>query len=353
MSQDEDKNNLPNENEVTPDEEKKDNNNRPDDLPLAEDNIPAADGDNADLKNKDNKAGEEKKFNHLKERSITGVLLLIGYAFFILMSIYISPIFYDVFIVLLMFFASVEMCRAVANRFAKPLTIMVVLNVILGYGAYALVHYAFGKGKGGITSFFGVLSLMIIICIVYAMVSKKYTINNVISTLFVMIYPMVFMIYLLSQSYLGAFRSAAIILTFGGCAMSDGMAYFVGSALKGPKLCPSISPKKTISGAIGGLFGGLITGVAVMFLGNAGFLGVEPITSVVALNAVHYCIIGLGVSVFCQIGDLVSSYIKRACGVKDFGKILRGHGGFLDRIDGVIIAGVFVYIYFTFLAVFI
>ena len=61
--------------------------------------------------------------------------------------------------------------------------------------------------------------------------------------------------------------------------------------------------------------------------------------------------LGLGTSLFCQIGDLISSYVKRACKIKDFGNFLKGHGGFMDRIDGLIISAVFLYIYFTILGV--
>ena len=185
------------------------------------------------------------------------------------------------------------------------------------------------------------------------MFSKNHTINNVISTLFVMIYPVTIMIYLLALNYLALrqYSSVAIILAFGVTTLVDSMAYFVGSLVRGPKLCPTISPKKTISGAIGGLIGGIGGGLIVMVFANFGLFYCAPISSVPALNVMHFIFLGLGTALFCQIGDLISSYIKRACQIKDFGTLLKGHGGFMDRMDGVMVSAVFIFIYFTILGI--
>ena len=63
------------------------------------------------------------------------------------------------------------------------------------------------------------------------------------------------------------------------------------------------------------------------------------------LDALNWCFIGLGSAIFCEMGDLTSSYIKRVCGIKDFGNVLAGHGGFMDRIDGLIISSSFIFVY--------
>ena len=109
---------------------------------------------------------------------------------------------------------------------------------------------------------------------------------------------------------------------------TDIFAYVAGRLVGGPKLAPAISPGKTWSGAAGGLLGALLVG-AVMAAGFAG-LALAAVLSVVAQAAV--------LSVVAQAGDLLESALKRRFGVKDSGKLIPGHGGALDRLDGVLTA---------------
>ncbi len=289
--------------------------------------------------------GGKKDRSNLHQRLITAIFIAVLYIAPILLGFYVNELFYDALIVFLMCAASYEFSRAVSVKFAKPINSFVFINIVLGYVAFKLSFELLGMG--GVTSFFGVMAVAFIACIVYNMVSNKYNINNVVSTLFVMIYPGAIMSYLIALNYLGPFTHVAIIMAFGVTTLTDSMAYFVGSTVKGPKLCPKISPKKTISGAIGGLVGGVIGGVIIYFFAKYGVVGCEPILTATVPNVLNFLFLGLGTSLFCQIGDLISSYIKRACGIKDFGKILKGHGGFMDRIDGLIISSVFIFIYFS------
>ena len=106
---------------------------------------------------------------------------------------------------------------------------------------------------------------------------------------------------------------------------ADIFAYFFGKILGGPKLAPSISPNKTWSGFFGGLVGaGLFSGCVVWWAGYA--LGFAAFSLAIVL------------ALFAQIGDLFESSLKRHFGVKDSGWIIPGHGGILDRIDGLIFA---------------
>ena len=120
-------------------------------------------------------------------------------------------------------------------------------------------------------------------------------------------------------------------VTFG----SDTMAFFAGRALGRNKLAPDISPAKTREGAVGGVLGAVI--VSLLFL--------LPTPAQLPFNWVHAIILGILVSVFGQLGDLVESLLKRNAGVKDSGRLLPGHGGLLDRMDSVVFAGVVVYYY--------
>lgn len=118
---------------------------------------------------------------------------------------------------------------------------------------------------------------------------------------------------------------AAIVIVVGVVAATDIGAYVAGRALGGPKLWPAVSPKKTWSGALGGLAAGIAAGmIAAALLG----IGVGP-----ALLAVVIII-----SVTSQCGDLFESYVKRRFGAKDSGRLVPGHGGMMDRVDGLVFA---------------
>ncbi|MBO5285277.1 MAG: phosphatidate cytidylyltransferase [Clostridia bacterium] len=146
------------------------------------------------------------------------------------------------------------------------------------------------------------------------------------------VYPKALLSSLLFSNALGANALFALILSFIVPSFTDTFAYLVGSALKGPKLCPKVSPNKTVSGAIGGLLGGIVAAVALYFI-------VTPITSIKYDWIIFICL-GIVCSVLTQIGDIFESYIKRRIGVKDMGNILPGHGGVLDRVDGIMFASV-------------
>lgn len=114
---------------------------------------------------------------------------------------------------------------------------------------------------------------------------------------------------------------------------TDTFAYLFGMIFGKRKLCPSISPKKTIEGALGGIFGSLI----LLNLFNY---------FVLKNNIVFVTLSGIILSIVAQIGDLFASKIKREMGIKDFSNIIKGHGGFLDRFDSIIFVTPLVYIVF-------
>jgi phosphatidate cytidylyltransferase len=113
----------------------------------------------------------------------------------------------------------------------------------------------------------------------------------------------------------------------------DTGAYYIGSTLGRHKLAPVISPKKSIEGAVGGLAASMLASAVAKWT----FLPLLNYADVVAL--------GLGLAVIAQIGDLCESLLKRAVNVKDSGAILPGHGGLLDRLDGVMFAAPVLYYY--------
>jgi len=116
-------------------------------------------------------------------------------------------------------------------------------------------------------------------------------------------------------------------------AVGDTMAYFTGRAIGRRKLAPAVSPNKTVEGAVGGLLGSV--GCAVLYA--HGFLPGGP--------AGYAAAAGAALGIFGQAGDLFESLVKRAAGVKDSGTILPGHGGILDRADGILAAGPALYLF--------
>ncbi len=140
-----------------------------------------------------------------------------------------------------------------------------------------------------------------------------------------------------------AFSSFWIVLTLAVPWLADSGAYFSGMLLGKHKLCPAISPKKTVEGAVGGLVCGFLASLLVGFVFTFIYSGVT-------INYLPLVIIGLINPVVSIFGDLTFSIIKRACGIKDYGSIMPGHGGMLDRFDSVILCVPLVYLisqYFT------
>lgn len=140
------------------------------------------------------------------------------------------------------------------------------------------------------------------------------------------------------------FGTEAVFLVFLYAWGTDTGAYFAGKAFGRHKLIPKVSPKKTVEGAIGGILCSvLLSCVYLVFLkkttdiqtvGGAGFIGMS--------------ILAVAASVLSQIGDLTASVIKRDCGVKDFGNILPGHGGIMDRFDSVVFIAPMVLYFFVY-----
>jgi len=117
----------------------------------------------------------------------------------------------------------------------------------------------------------------------------------------------------------------AVLFVFAAVWATDTFAYFCGRLIGGPKLVPRVSPNKTWSGLLGGSLASAATGVAfATVLGNT--------------SPAYLAILGLALALVSQMGDLSESALKRQYGVKDASHLIPGHGGFMDRVDGLIFA---------------
>lgn len=178
----------------------------------------------------------------------------------------------------------------------------------------------------------------------------KIAVESMMATVFPMLYPGIFYMLLMDLLHLEGrgVVIVALVLAIFSASINDVFALIAGLSFGKHKLAPELSPKKTIEGSIGGLIASTLFSMAVpaivrFLLGwNPALLaGIENLPPVWTL-----AILGLVAGGLSQIGDLTASMIKRHCGVKDFGKLLPGHGGIMDRMDGVLFCGAACYIFF-------
>ena len=224
---------------------------------------------------------------------------------------------------LLLLLGTHEMLDSLISGGMKP-----VRWVYYVYAAALLPAYVFGGETGLLIAVLvGMLISMSIACL-----STEPDAKQLLGAMLPVFYPALpIMAIALLMCNDGPFWRMMIWLLFALSASSDTMALFVGKFFGKHKLIPSVSPNKTVEGAFGGILGALIAAMVIY-----------TITAVRGEGLSIFMFLGLGVvgSVLTQIGDIVASYIKRFCGVKDFGKIFPGQGGLLDRLDGILFTAV-------------
>jgi len=172
-------------------------------------------------------------------------------------------------------------------------------------------------------------------------------------TIRICLYPTLLIGTLFGVNRLGLWLGfVALLLVFGVACFSDMFAYFFGMLFGrksgATKLCPHISPKKSVVGFVFGCVGGLLTstiGILLFYFFPVVDTHITTLSPVVAV-AMFFVIGALGTLVS-QFGDLFSSAIKRKVGIKDFGAIFPGHGGFMDRMDSVMFVSCLVYLCFS------
>ena len=289
----------------------------------------------------------------MKKRAITGVFIVLVTAIAIVSKLLCEEIF-DVFIAIIAVIASSEMCnlfneknrqhnRFVACMYAIVLYMPIVfgadnftfgqlfLFMLLGFLAWSLVGFIWQTA----------------LCLKNKGQAKDILISGG-NTVLIGIYPGIFVSMFFLLNHLTGFSAISnkyltlwmIVLVFAVTMLSDTFAYLIGSALKGPKVCPKISPNKSWSGCIGGLLGGVIGAFAIY-----GILQINALNSIIDilnLNVGWFIFIGVFGSIISQIGDFFESYLKRRAGVKDSGNLFPGHGGMLDRIDALMFNVMFI-----------
>lgn len=266
-----------------------------------------------------------------------------------------SLFYVDALILICMAIGVYEMFGAFRAAKYKPMAIPLIIAVIGIYPALWFLRE---------TGIVAVIAVTVMIALTIFTFDHKYELKDFLSTAFILFYPIV----LLSIFFLINGKTTlgdnpvnenygdmiGIMLALFIPVFTDTFAYFTGMAIGGKKLCPEISPKKTIAGAVGGIIGGIAASVMVFLLFD--FYGVfdsmknvnvHALTTNMNVSLAIYMVIGLVGAVVSEVGDLAASWIKRRAGIKDFGKIFPGHGGIMDRLDSIMFVLPIIYLAFA------
>lgn len=243
-----------------------------------------------------------------------------------------------------------------------PWLVTGAVALIAAIGIYELLHNA-----AGITNKLAVLGAMVYtLFAVYASISGTIFFHNIVLNLtnvtaIYFLYAVVVLIYYHDEFSIEQLLMFAVMPTFVNYAfislgniihMESGIyyllmlinfssvcdtgAYFVGTIWGKRKLCPAISPKKTVEGAIGGIISSFVVTIILALC----FGRVDKLLLALVLT-VPFCMIGM-------LGDLFASVIKRKVGIKDYGSLIPGHGGVLDRVDSILLIAPMLYMYASF-----
>lgn len=220
--------------------------------------------------------------------------------------------------------------------------IRTVAPVLYAFAALALpIYYFYGLSAVFVMQMFAV-SLVFVAAILFN--NKRFDFDSISASIFTLYYPQMFYIFFYmilfvekpDGSWDMELSRLMLLVAIAASAGTDTAAYFVGSFCGKKKLCPDISPKKTVEGSLGGLVGGVVAVQIVAILFDNG-----------RVHLVEYLIFSFMLSVLAQIGDLAASLIKRKLGVKDYGKLIPGHGGIMDRLDSILFILPVVYMFYN------
>lgn len=206
---------------------------------------------------------------------------------------------------------------------------------IAGYVGTVLYYLSLLWMKTDKFSMMILLFTLVLIMCVYVFTYPKYRAEQIMTALFGVVYVAVMLSYIYKTRALegGAWLVGLIFLSSWG---SDTCAYCVGMLIGKHKMAPVLSPKKSIEGGVGGVLGAALLGALYALLISS-FNQADGHTP---LMYAVICAVGALISV---VGDLAASAIKRNKEIKDYGKLIPGHGGILDRFDSVIFTAPFIY----------
>lgn len=229
-----------------------------------------------------------------------------------------------------------ELCRAMrAREEHKKIDGLEITGIVCIAAYYIVLYFSADKSIAVMTLTAGIMAFLF----VYVIRFPRFHANQVAASVFSYIYAPVMLsfIFLTRDLHYGKYIVWLILISSWGC---DTCAYVVGMAfgktIGNHKIFPKLSPKKSLEGCIGGVAGAVAIGALF------GYFFVETVVTEQEVTWVFAVICGVG-AVFSQMGDLAASAIKRNHDIKDYGKLIPGHGGIMDRFDSVIVTAPMIY----------
>ncbi len=276
----------------------------------------------------------------LKQRIITALL---GMVVFFTVLFCFDTIIYDVAICIVSLIAVHELLLATKVTKSIPLTVAFMIGAVMPF-IYPAKDI---DGHSKVLFWYvwvAILFLIAMTAIIINMISKKKISlkQHLFGFLTIVIVPSLFYILLVIRNEFGFYQGIYYTMLIFACSWgADTGAYFAGRFFGKKKLAPKISPNKTVEGVYGGvvsalLFVSLITVIYYFVMKSQG--------QVAQINYIALLFIGVVAPLAGVLGDLTASWIKRKCDIKDFGSIMPGHGGVLDRFDSVLLVAPFIFI---------
>ncbi len=263
----------------------------------------------------------------MKQRVITAVLFGIIFIGALLM---INTIVFPIFTALLSCMAVWEIEKAVG---LKNMPVM-VSSLVLSAAIPLIVHFSISVPVAAFGGVY-VVAILIMMLLQYEKTKFQEAVMAIFASICVPYAFSVMIVFRDIDKYIDGYtkKDGIFLLIFALFAswMTDIFAYFVGSKLGKHKLCPKISPKKSVEGAIGGVLGAVLLNLLLLFVFKKFIFETET-----GLTYLGVGILSVVLSVVSMFGDLAASTIKRNFGIKDFGKLLPGHGGIMDRFDSAL-----------------
>ena len=298
------------------------------------------------------------------KRTITGLFIVALCAGFIALR-EVSVFFFDAFALIICYGSLIEMHLSLKLYNKKSSKVLTFIYPLVVFSIFAFIPKTSLNGSElvlvvlTLLGFFAASMVKELICNTIKRrcgeiekdekLQKESLLSETRDTVSLLIYPTTLLSFFFGINHLGlGIGYVGIILVFAVTMLTDVFAYLFGSMIRGPKMAPEISPKKSVSGMIFGFVGGLVgAGLALWLFYFEGLFNSELIALPLWKTIVLFAIIGAIGSLLTQMGDLVASSIKRKVGIKDFGSIFPGHGGFMDRMDGLMFNVALVYLMFV------
>lgn len=249
----------------------------------------------------------------MKTRIISGIVMALIVAAILTVGYLWAPIVISIAVALLAAGAVYEIVHNAAGITNKA--------IVIGTCVYAALAVLFGDWA----FFTGVITATVlygIFAVIMILINHKEFDLGKISLIYGFPIPFAVAFYFLNVIIGSDSGIYYLLLLLNFSSVCDMGAYFTGVTIGKHKLCPEISPKKTVEGAIGGIVSSLVFTVIISLL-------FQKFSIAVLLLTIPFCVLGM-------LGDLFASAIKRSVGLKDYGNLISGHGGIMDRLDSII-----------------